>query len=285
VSGHEWGGLIAGRFEVVNVLSHEVYEARDQHSGRIVVIRKIVRSRDGRRVSLAGQDPTALRFEREVRIMSRLSSPHIPAVVGGGVDGGVPYLAMEQTDGMTLADLLANSDGTLPVGWAAAIGRQIAEGLRVAHRAGVVHRDLNPANVLVSPEGMVKLLGFGAGLVLDEVDGRRRAVTPATDLYALGCVMHEMLTGAAPSEVPVCGLRGEVPADLDLLVSRLLAKNPANRPADAGEVSLLLTLVILAQGAIPQTRRHDAVPAGPQILSFAALLRGVPAPRLAQSNK
>ena len=127
---------------------------------------------------------------------------------------------MEYIDGITLDDLLAEADGSqLPVAWAAAISAQIARGLDAAHRAGVVHRDLKPSNVMLAADGVVKVLDFGVGLILDDVDGgrvtssdatvgtarymapeqaRQHTVTAAVDLYALGCVLYEMLTGAAP---------------------------------------------------------------------------------------
>ena len=161
--------------------------------------------------------------------------------------------------------------------WAAAIAAQIATGLDAAHRAGVVHRDLKPSNLMLARSGLVKVLDFGVGLILDDVDGGRltnsnetvgtarymapeqatqRNITAAVDLYALGCVLFEMLVGAPPFDgelqyeilnkhirqqpTPVSMLRGEVPTGLEAVVARLLEKDPANRPGTAAEVAELL---------------------------------------------
>ena len=110
-------------------------------------------------MSLREADKNTLRFQREVRIMSRLHSDNLPRIIDGGLDGDQPYLAMEYVPGMTLADLIAKED-RLRVAWAAAIGAQIAAGLAVAHRASVVHRDLKPSNVMITPDGR----GEGTGL-------------------------------------------------------------------------------------------------------------------------
>jgi serine/threonine protein kinase/superfamily II DNA/RNA helicase/very-short-patch-repair endonuclease len=279
--------LIDGRFEIIGIVGRGemgmVRKARDQQTGEIVAVKTILRRRDGEQVSVTCEDKNILRFEREVRIMSRLESPHIPGIVDGGVDGDVPYLAMEYIDGITLRDLLAENGRRLPVLKAVTIAEQIAEGLKIAHRAGVVHRDLKPANIMIAKDEVVKVLDFGVGLILDDVDGGQRLtssdmtigtarymppeqvqakpVTPASDLYALGCVLYEMLAGAPPfdgentytlmnqqvSQQPaaVSTLRHEVPEHLDLLVSRLLEKKPDDRPEDADEVSLRLRLVRL----------------------------------------
>ena len=280
--------VIAGRFAIVRPLARgnmgQVCEALDELTGEKVAVKTMLRRRNGELVSLREADKNALRFQREVRIMSRLHSDNLPRIIDGGLDGDQPYLAMEYVPGMTLADLIAKED-RLRVAWAAAIGAQIAAGLAVAHRASVVHRDLKPSNVMITPDGVVKVLDFGVGLILDDVDGepltssgvtlgtarymspeqaKAEAVTPATDLYALGCVLYEMLTGAPPFDgetayelmsqqveqapLPVSGLRSEVPEALGQLVSRLLEKDPANRPADADEVAAALRPFVLASG-------------------------------------
>src|SRR5262245_42919480 len=243
--------VIARRFMITGPLGGGsmgvVYKAFDTESQDTVAVKLIRARRNGEPVSLSDADKNAQRFEREVRIMSRLSSPNLPRMIDGGLDGDVPYLAMEYLDGKTLADLIAE-EGRLSVAWSAAVGAQIAAALDAAHRASVVHRDLKPSTVMLTGGGQVKVLDFGVGLILDDVDGgrltssdatlgtarymapeqvRSSAVTPAADLYALGCVLYETLTGQPPFDgenvyellnqqvkqvpVPVVTLRSEVP--------------------------------------------------------------------------
>jgi ATP-dependent helicase YprA (DUF1998 family) len=282
--------VIAGRFELLGVLGRgamgEVRKARDLETGGTVAVKRLLHRRNGTPVSLTEADANAARFMREVRIMARLSSPNLPRTIAGGLDGDQPYLAMEYIDGAPLSSLLAEADaGRLPVAWAAAVAAQIATGLDAAHRAGVIHRDLKPANVMLASGGLVKVLDFGVGLILDDVDGGRltnsnetvgtarymapeqatqRNVTAAVDLYALGCVLYEMLIGAPPFDgdlpyevlnkhigqqpTPVSMLRGEVPAGLEAVVARLLEKDPANRPGTAAEVAELLLPFALQAG-------------------------------------
>ena len=151
----------------------EVHRARDlEPTGETVAVKLIRRRRSGEQVSLTEADKNAARFEREVRIMKRLSSPNLPRTIAGGLDGDRPYLAMEFIDGITLSSLM-DENGQLPVAWAAAIGAQIARGLDAAHRAGVVHRDLKPSNVMLATDGR----GEGAGL-RRRPDPRRRRRRP-----------------------------------------------------------------------------------------------------------
>ena len=264
--------VIAGRFELLGVVGRgamgEVRRARDLDNGDTVAVKRLLHRRDGTPVSLTEADANAARFMREVRIMARLSSPNLPRTIAGGLDGDQPYLAMEYIDGAPLSSLLAEADaGRLPVAGAAAVAAQIAAGLDAAHRAGVIHRDLKPSNVMLASGGLVKVLDFGVGLILDDVDGGRltnsnetvgtarymapeqatqRNVTAAVDLYALGCVLYEMLIGAPPFDgdlpyevlnkhigqqpTPVSMLRGEVPAGLEAVVARQQEKDTANRP-------------------------------------------------------
>ncbi|MFJ5142046.1 protein kinase [Streptomyces sp. NPDC088707] len=273
--------LIGGRFRVTGVIGAgnmgEVHRAEDLHRAegdpaRSVAVKTVLRRRSGALVDTGPESKAVQRFAREVRIMRRLDHPNLTRLIDGGIDetdGGRPYLVMEYLDGETLRDLI-EEERQLPVSWAVAIGAQIASGLAAAHMAGVVHRDLKPANTMLVTGGTVKVLDFGMGRIADDPEETRltstgvsvgtarymapeqfeaRQVTQAADLYALGCVLYEMLAGVPPftsgsayelgrkhvEEVPtsVRIARPATPAGLVRLVDRLLAKDPAERPADA----------------------------------------------------
>ncbi|GHE94495.1 DEAD/DEAH box helicase [Streptomyces griseoluteus] len=273
--------LLGGRFRIGHVIGKgnmgEVHRAEDLRAAegtaeRTVAVKTILRRRTGTRIDTAADPKAAERFAREVRIMRRLDDPNLTRIVDGGVaedHDGLPYLAMELLNGETLRDLLGE-ERQLPVTWAAAIAAQISSGLAAAHAAGVVHRDLKPANVMLTQGGIVKVLDFGMGRIVDDPDEARltstgvsvgtarymapeqfeaKQVTQAADLYALGCVLYEMLVGVPPftSESPfelaakhtreeptsITLIRSGIPTELIRLVDRLVAKDPAARPADA----------------------------------------------------
>lgn len=289
---------VAGRFRLLHAVGKgnmgEVHQAEDLQAAedaqnRVVAVKLILRSRSRLVLGSAVDAKIVQRFDREVRIMRRLDHPNLPRTVAGGVDStnnDLPYLAMEFLDGRSLRDLVAEQP-QLPVDWAAALGAQIADGLSAAHAAGVIHRDLKPSNVMLLHGGLVKVLDFGMGRIADDIEGGKltssgatvgtasymapeqfvaAAVTQAADLYALGCVIYEFLTGVPPfpSEsayelgqkhlneppTPLKLLRSDVPEDMARLVERLLAKDPADRPSDA---------VAVRQALLPfakEERRH-----------------------------
>ena len=246
----------------------EVWEGRDEVLGRAIAV-KVLQSH------LSGDAVFVERFRREAITAAAVSSPSIVATYDAGLDDGTAYIVMELVAGRTLRQLLDGS-GPLEVGLVVEIGAQIAEALGRAHRAGLVHRDVKPANVLVcEDEGAVRVkvtdfgiakarAGLGAdltqtGTVLgtpkylspEQIQGRPD-VDGRSDLYSLGVVMFEALTGRVPftgrSDMTVAlshlhdppprvrSIRPAVPAALDELVTALLSKDPGDRPATATEV-------------------------------------------------
>jgi tRNA A-37 threonylcarbamoyl transferase component Bud32 len=225
-----------------------VYLARQRGLDRPVAL-KLVRPREA--------DPTfAERFVREARAMARLSHPHVVAVFESGEAGGLPYLVMEYVDGVTLRD--AMRERKLTPAEALAIVPQICDALEYAHAQGVVHRDVKPENILIGRDGRVKIADFGLAKVTDpagvSLTGTRQAMgTPhymapeqwekpgevdhRADVYALGVVLYELLTGELPIgrfDPPSQKIRLDV--RLDEVVLRALAKEPDRRYQRASAV-------------------------------------------------
>ena len=227
------------------------------------------------------------RFRKEARHAGALSNPHVAQVYDYGPSGpnGSPFLVMEYVDGPSLADILV-VDPIEPVR-ALDVISQAADGLSAAHRAGLVHRDVKPGNILISKQGLVKVTDFGIahaaghapvtspGLVMGTTQymaPERIAGGPGTaasDIYALGIVLHECLTGVPPHDgspaevmaahlyLPLPPLPAEVPPELAELVAQLTAKDPAVRIGDALEVADLAAMLrdSLSGGTfVPSTR-------------------------------
>ncbi|MEU8125244.1 serine/threonine-protein kinase [Spirillospora sp. NPDC049024] len=213
----------------------------------------------------------AERFRREARVTARIQHHGVPQVYDAVLEADSAdrlYLVMQYIEGRNLRSYI-DPDDPLPIAWAAATGAQIATVLSHAHAIPVVHRDLKPDNVLVTDDGTVKVLDFGIAAILrrditkitvtgspmgtsrymspEQVNAAQ--VTPQSDLYALGCVLHELLSGApvfigdgqyelwkqhlTATPEPLRELRPDVPPELEKLVLDLLAKKPEQRPADA----------------------------------------------------
>ena len=210
------------------------------------------------------------RFKREARSAASLSHPHIVPVFAWGETGdGMYYIAMEYLSGGTLKERIM-SKGALPARTAAAAALQIAEALQAAHEQGMIHRDIKPRNILITDSGNVKVADFGIahaaeastisdlGDILGSVkymspeQAMGEPVGPESDLYSLGVVLYEMLTGrvpfevATPTDVPVKHaeeppphpkeINPKVPEGTDALVMKLLATDPADRYVSAGEL-------------------------------------------------
>ncbi|MFB4309192.1 protein kinase [Actinomadura sp. GTD37] len=239
----------------------EVWRAYDRFLDRRLAV-KFTRVSDE---SLVG------RFEQEARSTAWFEHPGVPTVYDFGGHDGSFYLVMQYVEGTTV-DHVLDAEERLSVSWASLIAAQVCAVLNVAHRRPLVHRDLKPSNLMLCPDGSVKVLDFGAAVGLGPGDVRRTTTglgapytpgytameqvygspSPQSDLYSLGCVLYEMLTGrqvflgTTPYEVlrrheddqptPPRALRPDVPPALDTLVLQLLAKQPADRPADADGV-------------------------------------------------
>ncbi|KXK60572.1 serine/threonine protein kinase [Micromonospora rosaria] len=248
------------------------------------------------------------RFRREARATARLDHPGVPTVHDLGAYGHDLYLVMQLVPGAVLADHIAENE-RLGIGEATSIAGQICAVLTAAHAARLVHRDLKPQNLMITLDGVVKVLDFGVAALLDPAEVSRltatgstlgspayiapeqaagRPVGPAADLYALGCILFEMLTGRTPYEATnapdmlrqhlyspapiITEHRPEVPEDLAHLVFCLLAKDPADRPTSAAAVRQLLA---------PFADHNDILvvgaPGPPRAMSRT--IRAVPAPR------
>jgi eukaryotic-like serine/threonine-protein kinase len=238
----------------------QVWQATDLLLERTVAVKLL-------RPEYSDHPETIDRFRKEARNAGALSNSHVAQVYDYGPSGpdGSPYLVMEYVDGPSLADILA-VDPIEPVR-ALDVIAQAAEGLAAAHKAGVIHRDIKPGNILISSEGHVKVTDFGIahaagqapvtqpGLVMGTTQymaPERIAGTPGTaasDLYALGIVLHECLTGVPPHDgtaadvmaahlyLPLPPLPADVPPELDQLVALLTAKDPAKRISGARELA------------------------------------------------
>jgi serine/threonine-protein kinase len=242
-----------------------VFKARDVKLNRVVALK----------VLLAGSQAGALpltRFKNEAELTARLAHPNIVPVYEVGEVSGRPFLAMEFLEGGALAERLAGNP--LPVSAAAGLVLTLAEAVASAHGAGVIHRDLKPANVLLTRDGTPKIADFGlakrldaphgptqAGAVLgtpsymapEQADGRNRDVGPWTDVYALGAILYEALTGRPPfrgettletleqvrtqEPVPPRRLRPKLPRDLEAVCLTCLEKDPKRRYPGAAELA------------------------------------------------
>jgi serine/threonine-protein kinase len=254
------GEVIAERYEVEELVGtggmSSVYRARDRLLERFVAL-KVLHPHYG------DDDEYVERFRREARSVAQLSHPHIVTVIDRGEDDGQQFIVFEYVDGENLKQLLERT-GPLPARRALELAVEIADALAFAHEHGLVHRDVKPQNVLLTPDGDVKVTDFGIARSLDVEHGvtqtgtvlgtsnylspeqaSGKPTTQATDVYSLGVVLYELLTGEVPfpgdnfvavamkhlNEQPpdLVERRPDVPLRLAAAVDRALEKDPARR--------------------------------------------------------
>jgi eukaryotic-like serine/threonine-protein kinase len=299
------GTFFDGRYQVVRKLGAggmaNVYLAEDQELGRGVAI-KILNDRH------ANDEQFVERFRREAKNAAALSHPNIVSIYDRGEAEGTYYIAMEYLDGRTLKELIVQR-GPAPVTVSVEYARQVLSALRFAHRHGIVHRDIKPHNVLVDAEGRVKVTDFGiaragasqmteAGSIvgtaqyLSPEQARGTDVDQRSDLYSLGVVLYELITGTLPfnGDTPVeiamkhlstlpeppSERRPDVPRDLDLIVMRALAKDPDDRYASAEEMDADLERFLRGASISPLTEESATqimrAPTGPLAATAATMI-------------
>jgi serine/threonine-protein kinase len=264
--------MLGQRYEVGEVLGRggmaEVHRGRDIRLGREVAI-KVLRSDIAR-------DPTfQARFRREAQAAASLNHPAIVAVYDTGEDsvaaGDVPYIVMEYVEGRTLRDVLKD-EGVMDVKAAMSFAADICAALDFSHRNGIVHRDVKPGNVMITPTGAVKVMDFGIARAVSDSSvtmtstaavigtaqylspeqARGESVDARSDVYSAGCLMFELVTGTPPftGDSPVAvayqhvredprppsTINPAVPAALDAIVLKSMSKNPANRYQSAADM-------------------------------------------------
>jgi serine/threonine-protein kinase len=298
--------LLSGRYELGEILGFggmsEVHMARDTRLHRDVAVKVL-------RADLARDPSFYLRFRREAQNAAALNHPAIVAVYDTGeaetAAGPLPYIVMEYVEGVTLRDIV-HTDGPMPPKRAIEVIADACQALNFSHQHGIIHRDVKPANIMISKAGAVKVMDFGIARALADstnvtqtaaVIGTAQYLSPEqakgdpvdarSDVYALGCVLYEMLTGEPPfvgdspvavayqhvreDPVPPSTRHSSISPELDAVVLKALAKNPDNRYQSAAEMRA--DLVRVHSGEAPEA---------PKVFTDAersSYLTAAPAPR------
>jgi serine/threonine-protein kinase len=258
--------VLGGRYEVATLLGQggmaAVYLGTDRVLGRRVAV-KVLDARFARDTSFV------TRFRREAQAAASLNHPNVVSVFDTGSDDGTHYIVLEYIQGKTLSQVIREDAPLLPER-AVEIAESVAAGLSIAHGDGIIHRDIKPGNVMLTPTGDVKVMDFGIARATTSESITQTATVLGTaayfspeqaqggpvdarsDLYSLGCVLYEMLTGRQPfsadsplavaykhvreDPVPPSKLNPDVPGELDAVVMKLMAKSPDNRYQTADQL-------------------------------------------------
>ncbi len=259
---------VAG-FEIIGVLGEGgmgiVFKARQMRLERYVALKMIRAGKGARPLDLA-------RFEAEARVVASIEHPNIVRIFEIGEQGGIPYISLEYLSGGSLAKKIGGKPQ--PTGEAARIVSTLVAAVAVAHERGIVHRDLKPANVMIAADGTFKVTDFGLAKRLDDdsnetrsgailgtpcymspeqAGGESHRVGPASDQYALGAILYELLTGHPPFQgasvldtleqvrekepVPPSHFQSKVPRDLETICLKCLEKDPGRRYADVSSLA------------------------------------------------
>ena len=290
--------VLGGRYRVEEELGRggmaKVFKGTDEVLGRPVAIKVLA-------PQLADDEGFVARFRREAQAAARLNHSNLVSVYDTGEDDGIKYIVMEYVEGKTLTAYLAGGGRIMP-DRAMEITEEICSALSVAHAAGIVHRDIKPGNIMVTPRGEVKVTDFGIARVsttgdtvaqtvavlgtasyLSPEQAQGQAVDGRSDIYSLGCVLYEMLAGRPPfigdspvtvaskqvleTPQPPSKLNPDIPTELDAVILKALAKNPANRYQAADEL----------RADLERARRGEPVIATPLLAEAAATQVTTPA--------
>jgi eukaryotic-like serine/threonine-protein kinase len=257
-----------------------VFLAHDEELDRPVAVKVLA-------AHLASEPGLYERFVREARMAARLSHPNVVQVFDAGEEDERPYIVMEYVPGRTVADELRSS-GKLEAARVVDLALQVCGGLELAHSSGLVHRDVKPQNLLVRDDGTVKIADFGIARAVEATNltqigsilgtaaylspeqAEGEPVTAAADIYSLGVVLYELLTGRTPHEFssladlvvkqreqairPLTDLEPSVPPELEAVVMRCLARNPDYRPSSAAELARELAAASPEPPTVPLPR-------------------------------
>ncbi|SDD94643.1 Stk1 family PASTA domain-containing Ser/Thr kinase [Glycomyces harbinensis] len=260
--------LLGGRYEIGEVVGYggmaEVHRGRDLRLGRDVAVKLL-------RADLSRDESFLIRFQREAQNSASLNHPNIVAVFDTGEEGGIPYMVMEFVNGRTLKEVLL-AEGRFDAAVACEVVADMCSALDFSHKHHIIHRDVKPGNVMLSDTNQVKVMDFGIARALasnqatmtqtsavigtaqylSPEQARGETVDARSDVYAVGCVLYELLVGHPPftgdnpvsvayqhvreEARPPSELNPAIPASVDAVIMKALAKNPENRYHSAGEM-------------------------------------------------